>query len=432
MKIVSHKLFIAAFLLCSFVATSATAELFINEIMFDPPSNSGDGKDEYIEIRGLPNQSLANHYLIFLEGEITNAGLIDNIFDLGAYTTGSNGFLSIRQKDFRYQPEQINPLGNNLVNAGPDLIFGADPGFGSGANSTVGHTDEGGNGRIENGAFTAMLIRNASGAAPVVGEDLDLGNDGLDVPTGKIGWQVLDAVAIAEEDETLTARSYAPINFGARPVEGIPNGFQPLIEPGATFVVLPFEIEYLGRWGNSTGQTAADWHVSNITDNPGSGFIGGADYRQSGATGTIPDHPASDGNPATPAPQVPILESSKNVPYGTRLTDTIGGPNFITGDFTGDGYVDIADYTVWRDTFGQTGPGGLFPASESDHPAADPNHDFVVDSADYALWAANFGQPGSSGSSLSFSRAIPEPTAGILVSLIGAVTAMGSRGRRQN
>jgi hypothetical protein len=54
------------------------------------------------------------------------------------------------------------------------------------------------------------------------------------------------------------------------------------------------------------------------------------------------------------------------------------------GDFNNDGVVDIADYTVWADNFGQTGSGI----------AGDANGDGVVDIADYTIWADNFGATG--------------------------------------
>ncbi|TWT97008.1 hypothetical protein Pla108_27850 [Botrimarina colliarenosi] len=49
------------------------------------------------------------------------------------------------------------------------------------------------------------------------------------------------------------------------------------------------------------------------------------------------------------------------------------------GDFNGDGLVDAADYTVWRDT---EGTGDL---------RADANGDQVIDGLDYDLWVANYG-----------------------------------------
>lgn len=269
-------------------SVTAEAQLFINEIFFDPPGG-GDSINEYIELRGTPGASLADHYLVFLEGESSGQGLVDNLFNLGSFSLGPNGFLTLRQSGSQYTSEQINDASANFANSGPGLPpFGTDPGFGNGSASTIGASDSGGEGIIENGSFTAMLIHNQSGVAPVLEEDLDTDDNGLDVPTGKVGWEILDAIAIAEEDETLTSRSYAPITFASNPLGGIPDGFEPSIEPGAEFVVVPYEIEYIGRWGNSTGQSDADWHASNLTDNNGSGFTGPGDFRQAMASPTRP------------------------------------------------------------------------------------------------------------------------------------------------
>ncbi|HEY4234018.1 MAG TPA: choice-of-anchor Q domain-containing protein [Lacipirellulaceae bacterium] len=64
---------------------------------------------------------------------------------------------------------------------------------------------------------------------------------------------------------------------------------------------------------------------------------------------------------------------------------------FLAGDYNGDGFVDAADYTLWRDTMGAT----VVAAS-----GADGNGDGVVDAKDYAVWAANFGEtlPAGAGS----------------------------------
>lgn len=54
----------------------------------------------------------------------------------------------------------------------------------------------------------------------------------------------------------------------------------------------------------------------------------------------------------------------------------------ITGDYNNDGTVDQADYTVWADSYGQSGSG--LPA--------DGNNDGTIDQADYTIWADNYGQ----------------------------------------
>lgn len=416
--------------LTALMTNQGEAQLYINELMFDPPGSGGDLTDEYIELRGDANASLENHYLIFIENELDefgtgDAGVIEHIFDLGNYSLGSNGFFTIQQKNARYAADQISPLSTNVINTGPDRnAFPTAPGFGVGDNSTVGSSNLNEDGKLENSGFTAMLIRNDTGVAPDLGVDLDMGNDGLDMPTGQAGWTILDSIGVFSEDsETEFGRLYGQVNFGSNK-DGIvdPETFVPKVEPGAEFILLDYEIEHLARWGSSTGQTADDWHATNVTDKLGAGYQGGGDYRQAGDP-----HPASDGDINTPAPQPGFIETNKGVPYGVKILDNIGAPNYITGDFNGDGIVDTADYTVWRQSVGQTG-------TELARLAADANHDFVVDEADYKLWRANFGTPASAvspspgfGASLS-GAAVPEPAT---LGLVACMVVLGLSSMRQ-
>jgi hypothetical protein len=150
--------------------------------------------------------------------------------------------------------------------------------------------------------------------------------------------------------------------------------------------------------------------------------MGLPDWRQSCQDIAGVCHPGDDGDPTTPAIQPGPTESSKGLPYGTKIADTLGSPNFLTGDYNKDGVVDAADYTVWRNTFGQAG-------TETAHPTADPNHDFLVDEADYAIWKASYGSPFSTpgpGAGSGGLAAVPEPTSFIL-----AVLAMGLIAARQ-
>jgi len=62
------------------------------------------------------------------------------------------------------------------------------------------------------------------------------------------------------------------------------------------------------------------------------------------------------------------------------LTDVT--PARILGDINGDGFVDIRDYGVWRQNFGQTNCGN----------AADLNGDCIVDVRDYGVWRQHFGE----------------------------------------
>ncbi|TWT32413.1 hypothetical protein KOR34_41760 [Posidoniimonas corsicana] len=422
-------LHLAALLTAVLVTPMLRAELYINEIFFDPGGDGVEQRDEFIELRGAPGMPLDDHYLIFVENEDNGdntgpAGLVENIFTLDGYSLGSNGFLVFRQAgNLLGGAGDSGPSRYSVVPGATDLVnTGAGPGYGSGATSTIGAEDEGGEGSLENGGFTAMLIRKNTGPVPTIGLDLDEGNDGLDNPNGQEGWEILDAIGYFEPLETVYGRSYAPINFGREEpgelvfFDGGIKEIQPNIEPDAVYVGVGYEIEYLGRWGNSTGQTNDDWHISNLTDNPGSGRLtagqlpDGApvDYRQSytGDHGLLASG-STDTPPTQPGESQGSLESNKDVPYGTRLLTNIGGPNYLTGDYNGDGYVNAADYTIWRDSLGAVG-------DEFAHPAADANHNFMVDGADYEIWRAAYGAPEAPPAAAAVAG-VPEPASALLV-----------------
>ncbi len=63
----------------------------------------------------------------------------------------------------------------------------------------------------------------------------------------------------------------------------------------------------------------------------------------------------------------------------------------IPGDYNGNGQVDAADYTVWRDTFGQS----VTPGTGADG---------VINEHDYTMWFARFGNSGTGAG-----QAVPEP-----------------------
>jgi beta-glucanase (GH16 family) len=78
----------------------------------------------------------------------------------------------------------------------------------------------------------------------------------------------------------------------------------------------------------------------------------------------------------------------------------------LAGDYNGDGTVSAADYTVWRNSNGQTG---------IDLPA-DGSGNGSVGTEDYDLWKANFGGPEPPGGGSS-SISAPEPTAAVSMSV---------------
>jgi hypothetical protein len=382
--------------------------MWINEVFLDPPS-SLDSTREYIELRGTPGTSLADHYLIVLENEVSataNPGGIEAVFDLGLLSTpflGANGLLTLRQAGNPYI--HLDPLSTNLENTAVGATWGSGP------MSSVGFTDENNDGILENSGGTFMLIRNNGGTAtaPAVASpsliDLDADDDNeLDDNVFLQNWTILDSIGINGEASDIGGYLYAPINFSpGTPEEGAH------VPEGAAFVDVGFEIEYFGRWGNSTGSTASDWHMANVTNDPASGYDGPADYRQSGDPHGI-DTPEQ------------YIESSQGVPYGTNITGTLGSENYFVaeGDFDAtyngeeyvfDGNVDGRDFLHWQRNFGygldQTGTPQFATRRHGD-----ANGDRVVDGADLTLWQANYG----GGSSLvAWGSAVPEPGTVLLI-----------------
>lgn len=105
---------------------------------------------------------------------------------------------------------------------------------------------------------------------------------------------------------------------------------------------------------------------------------------------------------------VQILDTAAGATYATLATAdenySFRGIAFVPssevslpGDYNGDGFVNAGDYTIWRDTFGQTGTGL----------AADGNGSGSIDAGDYDVWKQGFG--GGSGAAALGSSAIPEP-----------------------
>jgi hypothetical protein len=126
----------------------------------------------------------------------------------------------------------------------------------------------------------------------------------------------------------------------------------------------------------------------------------------------------SDSNNAS-APQA-LLGEVVDSPGGD-----VGSPGFVpgvvaslTGDYNGNGVVDMADYVLWRYAMqnGTALPHDTTPAS--------------VSNADYDLWRANFGQTGGAGSFANLAR-VPEP-AGEALGVLLVIAVIGRTRRFYN
>ncbi|MGD9634267.1 MAG: hypothetical protein AB7G28_20935 [Pirellulales bacterium] len=90
----------------------------------------------------------------------------------------------------------------------------------------------------------------------------------------------------------------------------------------------------------------------------------------------------------------------------------------VVGDYNGNGKVDAADYTKWRDTLN---------ANVANGTGADGSGNGVIDQADYNIWKTSFGNGGAGAAA----NVVPEPaTAGVIAVALFAV--LGLRWRTES
>lgn len=310
----------------------------ISEVFFNPPGSNDVTTIglEYVEIYGTANFALDNYYFIALENENDavnsgNPGVIENIFNFTGMTTGSNGYAVVAMKASPYpqlnvpfdilapanaaQPTPAESL-KTLASGGHAYVNrDSGNGYGNGTTSSIGHSGQ--SAELEGSGATYMLIYVDSmngGVAPVLNNDLDFGNDGLDaLPTG---WSILDTIGVGGDGSGEEyARFYSDVVFATGDIAGPPGG----IESGADYInTLPTlgEIEYVGRVGPN--DQAANWLVTNLTDNAASSY-----------TTALRNYAVSGTHASKTNPEVWVGHTSQPVdfPYGTDITVTLGGPN---------------------------------------------------------------------------------------------------------
>ena len=67
-------------------------------------------------------------------------------------------------------------------------------------------------------------------------------------------------------------------------------------------------------------------------------------------------------------------------------------PPCLVADLNCDGIVDIRDYGIWRQHFGETGGAAASTRATTSGPIGDINGDGIVDIRDYGIWRQHFGE----------------------------------------
>ena len=151
------------------------------------------------------------------------------------------------------------------------------------------------------------------------------------------------------------------------------------------------------------GSTGNGWEVLGV---PTSNFVGEAYLQDSSVIGTA--DVVNLGNLFDTSVGVRDVEFFYRLSTGTTIQGIVNyvTPEGLAGDYNGDGTVDAADYTVWRDNLG--GDASAFADGSRDPGASGP-----VGSGDYDFWRSNFGS--TAGALDSETGAVPEPSSALLV-----------------
>ncbi len=255
-------------LIGGFYRTFAAGNLFINEILFEPPT-SLENPFEYIELRGAAGEVIpANTFLFAIEGGGSNAGKIRNYFDLGGRQIGTNGFLVLLQKGHAYSTVAGSGVVTNSATLG---------GWGDGSDTTVGHDGEDGRTNLENASVTFLLVRCTSTPS----------EQHLNIDTNKDGafdgeaaaWIILDGVGLL--DDATGTYGCGKINF---------------VETGGTSsatnkVFINFTGGYVARNGHTTGSASTDWVVADVSTNGTPQWqLHASNVVPSGRAGSVLDH----------------------------------------------------------------------------------------------------------------------------------------------
>lgn len=188
--------------------------LLVNEVFCNPPGT--DDSREYVEIYSTTGAtSLTNVWMLEVEGDGVNAGVIDNAVDLSLLQTGANGMLLLGHL-----------YGTNNATPWTTLVPTA---------TKLGDLNRPGATTIENGNATIMLVTGFTGA---IGTDYDVDNDGvIETPPwttviDAAGWvegpspgKIYSPAALTQSSGTSDGITRMPANLAAlSPVTGWYSG----------------------------------------------------------------------------------------------------------------------------------------------------------------------------------------------------------------
>jgi hypothetical protein len=349
--------------------------LFLSEIFLNSTSNLGTpSANQYLEIYStVPNFSIPSTvYVVGIQGNnstvtdtfgnstTNHPGDVTDVFKLGGFVTGSNGFLALLQKGQTYPAGDIVTAGTISTNSGTQSGFGNGGGssaFGSLTGVHVGQDQNGvgvrlgtnpdlpGDGAtaagelswdLPQGSSSYLLIQSPTTPAVQTGTTTATNIDGGSTATSTVAggtaygsWNVLDGVSILASPLAPTLggtytqngpdRSYAPLTFQSATNTGTLLSGSNLVTTGTT--AAPWTANYVGRISQSTGSSSADWLASV-------------------PTGTAPNFVLNATN-------------TSNATFASQPLNSIGGPNLwadqmkvVVNDGTSSQHSQVSELTL--------------------------------------------------------------------------------------
>jgi hypothetical protein len=204
-----------------------------------------------------------------------------------------------------------------------------------------------------------------------------------------------DLFVFRETDAAILTASANPINFGqqtniltgnvqvdlssATLTTASPAILTTLLEIDEPFSAFRFDMEFLSENPGMLSVYLGEEQIFSF-ENALYG-AGPGDLLHSGLVWLSEEHPAG---PYSLAFRLdPLGETQTSIEISNlEFITLVEAPPELLGDYNGNGTVDAADYTVWRNAFGQAGAAL----------GADGNDDGVIDDLDYDIWKANFGE----------------------------------------
>ncbi len=244
---------------------AASTSFLFNEVYVNNPG--GDGNHEFIEILATPSTPLSDVWLLEIEGDGSNAGVIDNAQNLSTLVSGSNGLVL---------------LGQNYASNGTPWGSEVD------AATTLANLS---GGTMENGSITFILVEGFAGS---VGEDIDNNNDGqVDV---SLWTTIYDSVGWLDGGSSDRVYSSASLTQS-----GVPDAATRITDDERAET---FDVWFNGDINGSTDSTTYGNGSSNLPDGavitPGSSNFGdsgpnrGVTIVQSGGSTVITEGGGSD------------------------------------------------------------------------------------------------------------------------------------------